>query len=158
MLKTKFEVRGFTLVEIMVVVVIIGLLAAMAMAALSRSQRRTENNTVLNDLRVFSAAFEQYSLENGSWPLNTLSPKVIPVGMEGALQQASWGRNLPGGGQYDWEGPGTPLGVTAAISIWNSSWSDNRWAEVDQLVDDGVVTTGHFRKLSDGRMGLVLED
>ncbi|MFI5335762.1 MAG: type II secretion system protein [Opitutales bacterium] len=56
---------GFTLVEIMIVVVIIGLLAAMAIPAFQKVRQRSQDNTVLNNARQLSAAADQYFLENG---------------------------------------------------------------------------------------------
>jgi prepilin-type N-terminal cleavage/methylation domain-containing protein len=57
---------AFTLVEIMIVVVIIGLLAAMAIPALKRVQQAARNNRFINDLRGFTQSFEQHALENGA--------------------------------------------------------------------------------------------
>ena len=57
--------KGFTLVEIMIVVVIIGLLAAMAVPAFQKVQARSQDAAVLNNARQLSAAAEQYYMENG---------------------------------------------------------------------------------------------
>ena len=57
--------KAFTLVEIMIVVVIIGLLAAMAIPAFQKVQARSQDAAVMNNARQLSAAAEQYYMENG---------------------------------------------------------------------------------------------
>ena len=57
--------KGFTLVEIMIVVVIIGLLAAMAIPAFQKVRQSSQDKAVLNNARQLSAAADQYFLENG---------------------------------------------------------------------------------------------
>eukprot|EP01035_Chromulina_nebulosa_P045483 gene45483-61626_t len=57
--------RGFTLVEIMIVVVIIGLLAAMAIPAFQKVRTSSQDKAVLNNARQLAAAADQYFLENG---------------------------------------------------------------------------------------------
>jgi len=55
---------GFTLVEIMIVVAIIGLLAAIAVPSFIRARQRAQATTVLNEARQMDAAKDQYALEN----------------------------------------------------------------------------------------------
>ena len=61
--KLNTNPAGFTLVEIMVVVAIVGLLATLAIPSYLRSRKRSEATQVLEDLRLIDSAVDQYSLE-----------------------------------------------------------------------------------------------
>lgn len=57
---------GFTLIEIMIVVVMIGLLAAIAIPAFQRVRTNSQDKAVTGNLRQLSAAAEQYYMEYGA--------------------------------------------------------------------------------------------
>ncbi|MDD5678292.1 MAG: prepilin-type N-terminal cleavage/methylation domain-containing protein [Kiritimatiellae bacterium] len=57
--------KGFTLVEIMIVVAIIGLLAAIAIPSFMRARLTSQQNACINNMRQIEAAKDQFSLENG---------------------------------------------------------------------------------------------
>src|SRR5437762_9007022 len=65
MLQTLNKKRGgFTLVEIMIVVAIIALLAAIAVPNFLRARKRSQATRILEDLRLISDAIDQYAIDN----------------------------------------------------------------------------------------------
>ena len=146
---------GFTLVEIMVVVVIIGLLAALAIPAFQKVQRAAQNNRVANDFRVFAQAFETYAAQNGAWPAN-VGPAVVPAGMSNADFKVSvWQTATTIGGRWNWDQ--NIAGFTAGISISSFTCTDAQLQEIDAKLDDGDLTTGNFQKVSSNRVMYILE-
>jgi len=61
--KSTSKRGGFTLVEIMIVVAIIALLAAIAVPGFLRARKRAQASKILNDLRLIDAAVDQYAIE-----------------------------------------------------------------------------------------------
>ena len=57
------SVKGFTLVEIMIVVAIIALLAAIAVPGFLRARKRSQASRIINDLRLIDSAVDQYAIE-----------------------------------------------------------------------------------------------
>src|ERR1700759_1923784 len=57
------RIGAFTLVEIMIVVAIIALLAAIAVPGFLRARKRSQASKILNDLRLIDSAVDQYGIE-----------------------------------------------------------------------------------------------
>jgi prepilin-type N-terminal cleavage/methylation domain-containing protein len=131
---------AFTLVEIMIVVVIIGLLAAIAVPAFQRIRERSVASRMANDFRQFESAFQRYSMEYGTVPAPAAGG-VIPTGMDGYLP-ISYTAVSPVAGNYLWSGP------SSNIVLRHSNATDSLMQRVDEILDDGNLTTGEFRKTS----------
>jgi type IV pilus assembly protein PilA len=144
-------------VEIMIVVVIIGLLAALAIPAFQRVQRASQNARAINDFRVFSQAFEIYNSQNGAWP-NNAGPGAIPaspVAMNGDFKAASWQATTVIGGRWNWDNY-LASGGNAGICISTYTCTDAQLEEIDAKIDDGDLTTGNFLKTQPNRVMYVM--
>jgi type IV pilus assembly protein PilA len=85
---TKQDKRGFTLIELMIVIAIIGILAAIAIPQFSNYRMRTYNSAVLSDLRNAALAEEAYYTDNQSYT-DDMSILVGNYVSEGVVQIAS---------------------------------------------------------------------
>lgn len=68
MLKRKPDQKGFTIIELLVVIVIIGILVALALPQLFAAQARGRDTDRKNDLKNIQTQLETYFNDNGSYP------------------------------------------------------------------------------------------
>jgi general secretion pathway protein G len=101
--------EGFTLVELMVVIVILGLLATVVMINVLPSQDRAMATKARADIATLEQAMEMYRLDNLSYPTAGLDALVSPP----AGSQA--GRYRPGG--YIKNLPNDPWGRPYQLSV-----------------------------------------
>ncbi len=147
---------GFTLVEIMIVVAVIALLAAIAVPSFVRARKRAQNAKFINALRIGSDAADLYAIENhGKYPPD-VNRGVVPPELATYLDPTfDWTAVTPIGGRWDWE-----FGVhsvTAAISVVDAPNDAERMTEIDRQYDDGDLATGRFRELGDGRYAVIVQ-
>jgi prepilin-type N-terminal cleavage/methylation domain-containing protein len=154
--------RAFTVVEIMVVVVIIGLLAAAGLPSYRHLTMRSKVTALENDLRQFATAIQTYTLQNGHWPANG-DPQVIPPELASAIPD-NFTRTSPIGGVYKWNFEVPADGVTAKAAIVVQTASGNPVTDdediflmIDRQMDDGVLETGNIQVGSTNSLVFVIE-
>ena len=147
----------------MVVVVIIGLLAAAAIPAFRLVTLRSRASTVANDFRTFSTAFITYSLQNGRYPDNQADPLDPMPQLAGQLTDA-FNQRTPIGGYYKWnfDIPADGIPAKAALIIQAAAGNPivddlDQLERIDQLIDDGNLATGNMQLGSTNSLVYIIE-
>jgi general secretion pathway protein G len=143
--------RGFTIIEVMMVLGILSLTIAAVVPRITGTKRQALAAAVGNDLRTFAAAFDTYAQEKGSFPAE-VEAGILPPEMADRLNNSSWLRMTPIGGHYNWDFNQMHQGVRyrAVIQISDTENAPlpedvELWEAIDKIIDDGNLNTGNFR-------------
>ncbi|MGE4802334.1 type II secretion system major pseudopilin GspG [Yersinia hibernica] len=113
-LKRKHAQGGFTLLEIMVVIVILGVLASLTIPSLMGNKDRADNQKALSDLVTLENALDMYKLDNNRYPttaqgLQALVTKPTLAPVPRSYRAEGYIRRLPAdpwGAPYQLTSPG----------------------------------------------------
>jgi prepilin-type N-terminal cleavage/methylation domain-containing protein len=114
--------RGFTLIELVVVVLILGILAAVALPKFVGQSDSAKLNGTLQSLTVLRTAIDTYRVNYGSYPTAANLPTTGPNGIMQYLRSPSFpavavGANATGAGANQVVGA-SPIAVTAGGAGW----------------------------------------
>lgn len=140
---------GFSLIELMVVVTVLGILAMLGIPAFKKSTQRAQAITMANDMNKFIQAVELYGTSEGTYPLNmnyTTMPEVVRDYLPAKWQN----------GSYTWTYYN--FGFLVAIVTSNMSFTAEQAITLDAAIDDGNISSGNLRVISGGLIYLFYLD
>ena len=121
--------NGFTIVELLIVIVVIGILAAITIVAFNGVQKRARDSQRVSDAQGIVKALEQYKILNGSYPPVSFSGLGSQSGWEGSAREAPGeflaalkSQNYPGGVPVDPINNAIGDSIVAARSAGESSY------------------------------------
>ncbi len=127
--------KGFTIIEILIVVVILGLLAAVVLTFFGDSRKDAQQVAFISDVRIFGNAARVYWVRTGEH-LEDSASGALPAGWDSYGVQSAFGVDFANGGGEDRD--------------------DAYMLEIDRTMDNGDLSTGRFRKIAPGRYYFIL--
>ena len=142
---------AFTLIELVVVILILGILAAVAAPRLVATSSETSQQAFIRHLLVFYNAVERYYLDHQAFPPDSPTG-VMPPELDPYLRATEFTKQTPIGGQWDYAT--TAYGLIAGVGVHFPGGAGfpgfTVMNEIDTLLDDGLIDKGSFQRKDSG--------
>lgn len=147
-----FRRRGFTLVEILIVVIIIGVLAAIVIPVVSNAQEQARQAEFQDTLRKLTMATQHYLETNSSLPTQGAGDPIPAEVYVNMYDNATFPNRTPLGGYWH-------LGFFADVNEWgvgvwwpsDETGVEDKIVEIDVALDDGDKNNGKFQARNSAR-------
>jgi prepilin-type N-terminal cleavage/methylation domain-containing protein len=150
--------RAFTLVELVVVVLILGILAAVAAPKLMSTSQWTAQIAFVSELNTFVDACYLFKARTGSYPEDSKCGAFGLDGFNDYVREKDWAAGTPVGGKWDVEVNEHGVANCIGVHFHGDTQPDDYMLGIVAACDDGDLATGSFRKLADKRFYFVLQE
>ena len=148
--------KAFTLVEILIVVVILGILAAIVVPQFAGATQDARISAFISSIQTYADACEYYNAREGRYPADG-SSGTAPTGMESYIDFQEFAAPTPLGGVWDTEFNDSGVWAAVGVHFFNSpNPGDAVMLKADEIFDDGDLSTGSFQKLGADRYYYIL--
>ncbi|MHC4995368.1 MAG: prepilin-type N-terminal cleavage/methylation domain-containing protein [Planctomycetota bacterium] len=150
---------GFTLVEVLVVVVILGILAAMVVPMFRSLRGEASMVAFKGDVKVFADAATIYYHTTGEY-LEDSGSGTLPAGFADYIDENKWLQPTPIGGVWDMELDSFGIKSGFGVHFMNGDAKDDAFmGQIDNPgFDNGDLATGAFRKIDSDRYYYILAE
>ena len=151
--------RGFTLVELLIVVIVLGILASMVVPIIHVGQEDARKTAFASCVKVFVEAAQVFFFKTGEH-LEDSASGTVPDGWDTYIDTKAWTSLTPIGGVWDAEQDS--FGLTSSLGVdfggGGEDRDDDYMGDIDDVFDDGALGTGAFRKIAATRYYYVLAE
>ncbi len=150
--------KGFTIIEILIVVVLLGLLAAVVVISFGNNRKDAQQIAFINSVKVLANAAQVYWARTGEHLENAASG-TVPAGWDSYIDARKWTQLTPIGGLWDVEKDSYGIQSAFGVDFANGGGEDRDDAymlDIDKTMDNGDLSTGRFRKIAPGRYYFIL--
>ena len=146
----RLTTRGMTLIELMIVVSILAILAAIVIPTVSNAREQSAINSTAVTLREFAQAYHRYYADHQSWPGNPAGQNVISPHLEGYFNH--WGQQVetPVGGNWISRASSSVKRTTSGEAYTHApvlkQGDSDFYQAIDAVIDDGDIEAGVVQK------------
>lgn len=140
--------KAFTMIEVIVVVIVLGILAAAVIPKFATAQQDTSLAATAEDLKVIEAALQMYVAKNGTYPRD-VNRTQYPEELKPYFKNGNpFEKLVPLGGKYDYEGlPNwNPVQISMRTESQQVGHTEADAQRLDDYMDDGNLRTGLIRR------------